>query len=420
VASLLKEHGYATACIGKWHLGMDWVKLPGKEVTELNIETPEQVHNVDYSKPITNGPNSVGFDYYYGISASLDMVPYCFIENDRPTALPTEDMKFALMQGRKDKGSRFGPGVPGFTTEAVLPALAKKAVEVIGSHAADSKAGKPFFIYLPLNAPHTPIAPSPEWQGKSGLNPYGDYVMETDAVLGRILEALDKNGLTENTLVFFTSDNGCSPQAKFDELKAKGHHPSYVFRGMKADIYDGGHHIPFMARWPGVVRAGSKYPSYVCLTDLMATVAEVLGMKLPDTAGEDSVSLLPVLNGKTTEPVREAIVHHSITGAFSIRQGGWKLELCPGSAGWSDPRPGKEAKDAPRIQLYDMNDDIGEVINVQAQHPEVVEKLTKLLQKYVAEGRSTPGAPQPNTGAPDIFSGEKPENIQKAKTAKPD
>jgi arylsulfatase A-like enzyme len=362
----------------------------------------------------------VGFDYYFGISASLDMVPFCFIENDHPTEQPTQDMKFPLMQGRKDGGTRFGPGVPGFTTEAVLPTLTKKAVEVIGLHAAEAKAGKPFFIYLPLNAPHTPIAPTTEWQGKSGLNPYGDYVMETDWAVGQVLEALDKNGLADNTLVFFTSDNGCSPQAKFDELKAKGHNPSYVFRGMKADIYDGGHHIPFMARWPGVVKAGSKYEPYVCLTDFMATVADMLGVKLLDGAGEDSVSMLPVLKGKTTEPIREAIVHHSITGAFSIRQGGWKLELCPGSAGWSDPRPGKEPKDAPRIQLYNMEDDIGETNNVQAQHPDIVDHLTKLLQKYVADGRSTPGAPQKNTGSPDIFSGEKPENIKKAKTAKPD
>jgi arylsulfatase A-like enzyme len=420
VASLLKEHGYATACIGKWHLGMDWVKLEGKDVSEVSIETPEQVHNVDYSKPILNGPNSVGFDYYYGISASLDMVPYAFIENDHTTSVPTEDMKFPLMEGRKDNGTRLGPGVPGFTTEAVLPTLTKKVVDVIGKHAADAKSGKPFFIYLPLNAPHTPIAPTPEWQGKSGLNPYGDYVMETDWAIGRVMEALKKNGIADNTLLILTSDNGCSPQAKFDELKAKGHNPSYVFRGTKADIYDGGHHIPFIVRWPGVVKQGGKYAPYVCLTDFMATVAEILGVKLPDNAGEDSVSMLPVLKGQTQEPIRDAIVHHSITGAFSIRQGGWKLELCPGSAGWSDPRPGKEAKDAPRIQLYDMNDDIAEANNVQAQHPDIVEKLTKLLQKYVADGRSTPGTPQQNTVTPDIFSGEKEVNIKKARKAKPD
>jgi len=420
VASLLKSHGYATACFGKWHLGMDWVKLPGKEVTELNIEKPDQVHNVDYGKPIANGPNSVGFDYYFGISASLDMVPYCFIENDHVTVLPTEDKKFAMMTGRDKPFTREGPTAPGFETENVLPTVAKAAAKYIGQRAADAKQGKPFFIYLPLNAPHTPIAPNKEWLGKSGINPYADYVMETDWALGLILQALDDSGLADNTLVFFTSDNGCSPSAKFDELAAKGHYPSYLFRGMKADIYDGGHHIPFIARWPGVVKAGDKYGSYTCLTDFMATAAEVLGEKLPDNAGEDSVSLLPALKGATKDPVREAIVHHSITGAFSIRQANWKLELCPGSAGWSDPKPGKQAKDAPPIQLYDMNDDIGEKTNVQAQHPEIVERLTRLLQKYVADGRSTPGAPQKNTVVPDIFSGEKPANIQKAKTAKPD
>jgi arylsulfatase A-like enzyme len=229
--------------------------------------------------------------------------------------------------------------------------------------------------------------------------------METDWAIGEIKKALKDNGVEENTLLIVTSDNGCSPSADFDDLKSKGHNPSYVFRGNKADIYDGGHHIPFLVQWPAVVKAGTKCDQYTCLTDFMATAAELNGYKLPDTAGEDSVSILPALKGETDKPLREAIVHHSITGAFSIRQANWKLELCPGSAGWSDPRPGKEESDAPRIQLYDLGDDIGEQNNVQAQHPDIVEKLTKLLEKYVADGRSTPGAPQKNTVDPDIRSG---------------
>ena len=418
VANLLKDHGYFTACVGKWHLGMDWVKRG--EVEALNIEKPEQAGNVDFSKPIANGPNSVGFDYYYGISASLDMVPYTFIENDRVAKLPElSNVKFPMMTGRDGAFTRVGPGAKDFDAVDVLPTLAKKAVQLIKDRAVETRKNAPFFIYMPLNAPHTPINPTKEWLGKSGISPYADFVMETDWAIGEVMKALDDTGLAKDTLVIVTSDNGCSPSAKFDELKSHGHNPSYVFRGNKADIYDGGHHIPFIARYPGVAKPGAKYDPYICLTDLMATVADILGEKLPDTAGEDSVSILPALRGET-KPTREAIVHHSITGAFSIRQGNWKLELCPGSAGWSDPRPGKEAKDAPRIQLYDLADDIGEQHNVQAQHPDIVDRLTKLLQKYVADGRSTPGTPQKNTVDPDIMRGTKLANIKKAKNAKPD
>ena len=402
VASFLKSRGYETACIGKWHLGLEWVKHPGKEVSELSVETAEQVSSVDYSKPFTNGPLSVGFNSYFGIAASLDMVPYTFLQDDRVAKLPTETHKLAMMTGRENWFTREGPAAPGFEAEDVLPTLTRKAEEFIASHAAAAKSGKPFFLYMPLNAPHTPIAPSAEWLGKSGLNPYGDFVMETDWTLGQVMDALEKSGLAENTLVFLTSDNGCSPSAKFEELAAKGHNPSYEFRGNKADIYDGGHHIPLIARWPARVKAGTRCDQIVCLNDFFATCAEVLGEKLPDTAAEDSVSLLPALDGHVDKPLREAIVHHSINGSFAIRQGHWKLELCPDSGGWSAPRPGKAPPGSPPIQLYDLSDDIGEKRNVQADHPEIVAKLTKLLEKYVADGRSTPGAPQQNTTPVDL------------------
>jgi arylsulfatase A len=398
VASMLKAKGYQTACIGKWHLGMDWVKREGKEVSALNIESPEQVNNVDYTQAITNGPNSVGFNFYYGISASLDMVPYAFIENDRVTAPPTEEQSYPMTLGREDgKMTRKGPGAPGFTAVGVLPALARKSVEYIGERTVDAKGGKPFFLYLPLNAPHTPIAPSPEWQGKSGLSPYADFVMETDWAVGEVLHALDAQGLAENTIVFLASDNGCSPSANFPELAAQGHNPSAQFRGHKADIFDGGHRVPFLVRWPGKIKAGTKSDQVVCLVDFLATCAEIVGEKLPDNDGEDSVSLLPVLLGRADRPLHEAVVHHSINGSFSIRQANWKLELCSGSGGWSAPRPNTpEARKLPPVQLYDLSRDEAEKTNVQAEHPEVVERLTRLLEKYVADGRSTPGAPQQN------------------------
>jgi arylsulfatase A-like enzyme len=397
VASMLKEHGYTTGCIGKWHLGMDWAKPSGTEVANLDVEKPDQVHNVDFSKPIKNGPNSVGFDYYYGISASLDMVPYTYIENDHVTALPTVDKEFPMYEGRKKSMTRKGPGAPDFEVVDVLPTLARKAVDFVGEHAKDAKTGKPFFLYLPLNSPHTPIVPNANWLGKSGISPYADYVMETDWAIGEVLKALDERGLADDTLVFMASDNGCSPSADFAELAEKGHNPSYVFRGTKADIWDGGHHIPFLARWPGKIKAGSKSGQITWLGDFMATCAEIVGEKLPDNAAEDSASLLATLLGKSDKPIHEAIVHHSVNGSFAIREGNWKLELCSGSGGWSFPKPGTAAaQKLPPVQLYDMTADIGEKANTQSDHTEVVDRMTRLLEKYVADGRSTSGATQKN------------------------
>jgi arylsulfatase A-like enzyme len=404
VASMLKAQGYHTAAIGKWHLGMDWAKKGTGEVNPIGVESPQQVHNVDFSQPVENGVNRVGFDYYFGISASLDMVPYTYIENNRVTVLPTEDRDYPMFLGREQGRVRKGPAAPGFEVEHVLPDLTKKAVEYIGARAADAKQGKPFFLYLPFASPHTPIAPTKEWQGKSGLNAYGDFVMQTDWGIGEVLQALDAHGLTDNTLVIVTSDNGCSPQADFPGLTAKGHDPSYVFRGHKADIYEGGHRIPFLVRWPGKVTPGRQSTQTVCLTDFMRTAAEILQVKVPDNAAEDSVSLLPVLLGKDDRPLREATVHHSIDGSFSLRQGRWKLEFCPGSGGWSSPRPGQQdTSKSPLIQLYDIEADIAEERNVQAEHPEVVARLTALMEKYARDGRSTPGKAQANDSDVDIW-----------------
>jgi arylsulfatase A-like enzyme len=398
VAELLRTNGYATACIGKWHLGMDWTT--NGAVAELNIESREQVFNVDFTRPIRNGPLAVGFDEYFGISASLDMVPYTFIRNDQVSALPTEDRRLEMMTGRAGGFSRQGPAAPGFTGYEVLPGLAREAVEFIARRATAAKQGHPFFLYLPLTSPHTPILTNPEWRGRSGLNPYGDFVMETDHYVGLVLEELEKQGVAKDTLVIFTSDNGCSPSARFNELAAKGHRPSHLFRGSKADIFEGGHRIPFIARWPGRIKADTKSDQLLGLTDLMATVADLLGVKLPPNAGEDSVSFLPLLSGRSSNQSvrREAIVHHSINGSFAIRQGKWKLALTPDSGGWSAPRPNSpEASGLPPVQLYNLAVDTGETNNVQSRHPEVVSELTQLLEKYVAEGRSTPGVKQANT-----------------------
>ncbi len=404
VAELLRKRGYHTCCIGKWHLGMEWPRKSGAPAFDDNIEKGPEGWNVDYARPIARGPNAVGFDFYFGISASLDMVPYSFIENDRVTVVPTVDRSFPLMLGKEARRTRPGPAAAGFDAADVLPTLTRRAVEYIGRRAADARAGKPFFLYFPLNAPHTPIAPTTDWQGRSTLNSYADFVMQVDAIIGEVARALEEHGLAENTLFLVTSDNGCSPEADFPTLLAKAHHPSHVFRGHKADIWDGGHRVPLVVRWPGKVRAGSTSSALVGLVDFMATAAELAGVKLPDNAGEDSVSFLPILLGKATAAPREALVHHSISGKFSIRQGRWKLALCPGSGGWSQPRDAEaKKKGLPPVQLYDMENDAGEQRNLEAEHPEIVKRLTGLLEKYVADGRSTPGAPQANDASIDLW-----------------
>ena len=372
VPAFLKQHGYTTACIGKWHLGMD-------------------ISQKDPSAPVGDGPTTRGFDNYFGISASLDMPPFAFIENNRFTEAPTAEKKWG----------RAGAAAPGFEAVDVLPTLTRKAVEHIG---AQAKAGQPFFLYLPLNSPHTPIVPTKEWQGKSGLGAYGDFVMETDWAVGEVVAALEKNGIEGNTLVILTSDNGCSPAAGIPALEQQGHFPSELRRGHKADIWDGGHRIPFIARWPDRIKPGTRSDQLICLTDLMATCGEIVGAKLPANAGEDSVSVLPALLGTADKPLHEAVVHHSISGGFAIRQGQWKLELCRDSAGWS------KGGDSEPTQLYDMTKDAGERDNQYTAHPEIVARLTAMLEKYVADGRSTPGTPQKNDTAIVIRKNTKAPN----------
>lgn len=394
VASFLKKNGYSTGCVGKWYLGLDW----GLKNEFLSTDENEiQFENVDFSKPVENGPTTVGFDYFFGISASLDMDPYVYIENDKVVELPTEkfdgfgDYKFA----------RSGYLSPNFKHEEVLSKITEKAVKFINEKSKDKN---PFFLYFPLTAPHTPIIPISEFQGKSGIGPYGDFLLQVDHTVGKILNSVNKNGIEDNTLIIFASDNGCSPQAKFDQLKTFGHNPSYVFRGYKSDIFEGGHRIPFIASWPGHIPENSFSNDPICLTDLFATASEIINKELPENSAEDSVSILKDLKGDTNTPVREAIVHHSIDGMFSIRKGKWKLELSPGSGGWSYPRNYEAVNiGLPMLQLYDLEKDIGEQENLQAQYPEIVNELLNLLEKYVAEGRSTPGNILKNDVEVDIW-----------------
>jgi arylsulfatase A len=284
----------------------------------------------------------------------------------------------------------------------VLPFIQKEAAAYIEQRAENAR---PFFLYLPLSSPHGPVAPAPEWQGKSGLGDYGDFVMQTDGVVGRVFQALEAHGLAENTLVVFTSDNGCAEGiAKARALiRDYGHYPSAHLRGYKSDAWEGGQRVPFVVSWPGKIKPGSTNSELICLNSLLATCAELTGQSLPENAGEDSFSILPALLGKSRSPSHPFVVHHSIRGKFAIRQGDWKLGLYSGSGGWSRPHDEKATeKGLPATQLYNLAQDLGEQDNRVASQPETAARLLELLEKSVKNGRSTPGKAQKNDVPVDL------------------
>ena len=376
VASFLKQNGYQTACVGKWHLGLNWAPKN------------DPVVPVDFSQPVQKSPNEYGFDYSYIIPASLDIPPYVYVENGRVTAQPNRETESKTQYGWWRKG----PTGADFKHEEVLGRFVEKSVEFIRNRTS----AQPFFLYLPLAAPHTPILPNGQWLRKSGLNEYGDFVLMVDDVVGQIQQALRQQGMDKNTLIIFTSDNGCAPYAGTELMEKAGHFASNGFRGYKADSYEGGHRVPFIAKWAGHIKPNTASDQTICLTDFMATCAGIQGRKLPQNAGEDSYDLGPVLFGKNpTKPLREATVHHSVEGLFSIRQGEWKLILDAGSGGWSYPKPGKDYEGLPTVQLYNLKNDPAEKTNLYAQHSEKVTQLKALLLKYIQDGRSTAGTPQP-------------------------
>ncbi|HUT58582.1 MAG TPA: arylsulfatase [Phycisphaerae bacterium] len=326
VASLLKQHGYHTACIGKWHLGLTWD--PSQEKKEKSIAMGARVDG---------GPTALGFDVFWGYTHARNIGMIFAQDRVAVNVKPVE----------------------------VQPLLAKEAVAYIDRRA---NAGGPFFLYLPLCPPHTPIVPAPEFVGTSGVDEYGDWLYQGDWVTGQVLDALDRNRLAENTLVIASSDNGAAGRV-YEPL-----------RGSKASIYEGGHREPLVARWPGRIKPGSVCNDTVCLNDLLATCADLLGAELPAGAGEDSVSILPDLLGTADGPVREATVHQSPRGDLAIRQGPWKLIFL---------------SDGTR-ELYNLDSDLSETSNVADANGDVVQRLTRLMRQYIANGRSTPGAAQEN------------------------
>lgn len=390
VASMLKDKGYYTAGLGKWHLGL------GNE--------PQ----TDYGKPLRPGPIDHGFDYYFGIPASLNMRPFLYFENDHVVEAATsyyrgcefdanapqipekvfEQPDFPPPNCKSPQGTLINNGsiAPSFNFEQVLPTIVDKTVSIIHERAA--KPEQPFFLYVPLPAPHDPWVPLPEYQGKSRAGKYGDYVVEVDAMLGKIMAALDENNLTENTLLIYTSDNGADWRP--DNINRFCHRANGHWRGRKADIWEAGHRIPFLARWPGHIPAGSVCDITGCLIDFMATVAAIHDIPLPRDAAEDSYNLLPALLGQTKQPIRDAIVNHSYGGYFAIRQGPWKLEEILGSGGFSLPRVVTPGPRGPKGQLYNLDDDPREENNLYQARPEIVAKLSKLLAQYKEQGYSRP------------------------------
>ena len=400
LAGMVKAQGYRTACIGKWHLGWDWPATPeqrkhlsgfggkagggGKDLRREPTAEDQAAWQAVFSQPIAGGPISRGFERYFGTDVP-NWPPYCFIDNDRTVGIPSTLLPAAFLE--KNMASTQGPALPAWTLEPILPALVERASAFITESAA---AKQPFLLYMPLTTPHTPLAVNAAWKGKSGLNSaVADLVMETDDAVGRIMAVLTRSGVSDNTLVVFLSDNGMAPYTGAAALEAQGHFPSGPLRGYKGDTWEGGHRTPFIVRWPTVVSAGQVCPQLVHHADVMATVAEALAISLPGTAGEDSFSLMPLLRGGK-EPVRTHAISAGMHGVPGLRVGTWKL--IPGQANSSfNSNKASADKEQVGIKLFDLATDLGETTNLAEREPQRVRDMQLLLERLIADGRSTPG-----------------------------
>jgi arylsulfatase A len=395
IAGMLKKQGYWTACAGKWHLGLGWQLKPATKGFQDGIEAGPAGWGVDFSKPFLNGPTTRGFDSYFGISASLDMVPYTFLRDDRVVEMPTVDKDFPMMLGRANGKTRRGPAAEEFEANQVLGAITDQSVRWIEERAAAANKGEPFFLYIPFASPHTPIVPTESWQNKSGINHYADFVMETDAAVGRIMDKLKAEGLLENTLVFFTSDNGCSDQADFKTLQAAGHDSSAGYRGFKSKTYEGGHRVPLIAHWPAVVPAGTTCTKLVGLQDIYATCASILGHDLEANEAEDSFSFASLLTSPGSEASRSSLVHHSLQGRFSFRAGDWKMIYWHDGGGFGDKSTANDWKESltlNQLQLFQLKLDPSEKQNVIEENIEVAKRLTAELKQLIETGSSRPNS----------------------------
>ncbi|MEM8484319.1 MAG: arylsulfatase [Bacteroidota bacterium] len=369
VASLLKEAGYTTGGVGKWHLGLG------------------TGDSTNYFAPLHPNPADHGFDYFYGIPASLDMQPYVYFQNEKVIEMPTAEVEASAHRRQEGGGFwRGGPVAPAFEHVDVLPEITEKSVSFIEAQASSDD---PFFLYVPLSAPHTPWLPTAPFKDKSGAGYYGDFAAQVDASVVDILEALDAQGFTENTIVIYTSDNGAHWYP--DDIATFDHLANLTLRGQKADIWEGGHRVPFVVRWPGTVDAAAVNDVLTTHTDLLATFAAVVGTTLPDDAGEDSFNMLPAWLGQgVAEPIRPAAIHHSLDGMFAIRKGPWKLIEGRGSGGFTQPQRITPAAGEPAGQLYNLDTDPTEATNLYLDEPAVVADLQALLDQARQDGKTRP------------------------------
>ena len=383
LASLLRQAGYHTAMVGKWHLGMDFPGEPG---------------NRDWSQPVRDMPLDKGFDYFFGIPASLNYGVLAWFEG-RYAAVPPElytakkpnprHVDYRIMppyqaspeQTRQALGTMGMEVAADFVDNQCLTRFTDQAIQWMRSHAAGPAAEKPFFVYLPYTSPHYPVCPLPEFQGQGEAGAYGEFVIETDYHVGRLLAFLKEAQIDQNTLIIFTSDNG--PENSWAErVEQFGHRSNGIYRDGKRAVYEGGHRVPFLVRWPaGIAQPGRVVSSPICQTDVLATLAELVGQSLPDNAGEDSASFYAALGDPSAPLQRPAVVHHAANGRFAIREGQWKLILPHGKLG---------------LELYDLHNDPSEQQQIAAKHQPVVERLTRQLSQFVTRGRSTPGVAQAN------------------------
>jgi arylsulfatase A len=367
IASLLRAQGYHTAMVGKWHLGF---------------------RENGYDQPLRGGPADCGFDSFFGVRASTDISPYFYIQGDRAATPPSGHIGEHHSEGWAPTQGAFwrGGGIaPGLDLKDVLPRLTDEACAVINTQAdKKSDARQPLMLYLAFTAPHTPWLPAAEFAGKSGAGIYGDFVIMVDAQIGRVLASLEKAGMTQDTLLIFASDNG--PMWVPANVARFGHDAAGGLRGMKSDVWEAGHRMPFIVRWPGRVKAGMVSDQTICFTDLLATFADICGAKLPTGAGPDSFSFLPVLEGQQPvgKPIRGPIVMQAGScSAMMIRSGDWKLINQLGSGGFSQPKTIKPGPGDPAGQLYNLRNDLAESNNLYLKHPEIVARLEAEMQRIV-------------------------------------
>lgn len=394
--SMLKRQGYHTGSIGKWHLGWDWdalVKPGAKKISYDHYGQKRERYPAtayEWSKSIPEGPCAQGFDTYFG-DGTINMPPYCWIENDHVVEPPLEEMELGRRKTKEgDWEFRAGPMVRDWNPYDVLPTLTRKGVEWI----EDQSAEKPFFLYFAFPSPHAPIIPNDGFLGKTNAGAYGDFVYQTDWVTGQLLQALEQKGFADNTLVIFTSDNGPERYA-YPRMEEHDHYSAGDLRGLKRDVWEGGHRVPFIVRWPGHIPADTVSDEVISQVDLMATIATITEYDLPEDAAVDSYNLLPVLQGLDyPKPLREATVQNTYEKAFALRKGRWLFIDAPSGEHSKSPQfynkqRGYQPNDTPGL-LFDLKEDLSQKYNLYDQYPEVIRELQALLAHYKAGKRTAP------------------------------